>query len=315
MMLTFTEPTSEQAMYDLRHLPGVIKAEPFRAVPVRLRHGPSSRRLAIMGLSQRSDLYRVFDAREQQLQLPDEGIMISAALAKILKCNVGEFVEIDILEGSRATRLVRVAGLIDDFMDLNAYMEIGALHRLMREEGAVSGAYLSVDAAAIDPLYNQLKQTPRVAGVSIKEAMLSNFRKTLAENLLRMKTINVLFATVVAFGVVYNCARISLSERSRDLATLRVLGFTRRETSFILLGEMAILLLLAIPLGIAIGYGMAYSLVTDLATEVHRFPLVIQASTYGFAVGVTLLATLVSALIVRRRIDHFDLVAVLKARD
>lgn len=315
MMVTFVEPLSGRALHDLQHLPGVVRVEPFRSIPVRLKHGPRSRRLAIMGLPTDASLFRVFDAHENQLVMPEKGIVISTALAKLLDLRVGESLEMEVLEGFRPARAVPVVGLVDDFMDLNAYMEIGEMQRLMREEQSVSGAFLAIDSAQVDELYAKLKETPRVAGVTIKQAMLANFRKTLAENLLRMRTINVLFASVVAFGVVYNCARISLSERARELATLRVLGFTRRETSFILLGELAVLVALAIPLGMGIGYSLAYLLVSDLATEVHRFPLVIRPATYAFAISVTLTASIVSALVVRQRIDSFDLVAVLKARD
>jgi putative ABC transport system permease protein len=315
LMVTFFEPTSGRSIQSLEHLPGVMHVEPFRSVPIRLVHGPRSRRLSILGLPRDSTLFRVFDAHEQQLVMPEEGLVISKALAEILDVRVGQKLQVEVLEAARPERQVPVVGLVEDFTDLNAYMEIGTLQRLMREQAVVSGAFIAVDAVTLDKLYLELKQTPRVAGVTIKQAMLTNFRQTLAENLLRMRTVNVMFAAVVAFGVVYNCARISLSERSRELATLRVLGFTRRETSFILLGELGVLVAIAIPLGMLIGYLLAYWLVTSLATEVHRFPLIISSATYAFAISVTLLASIMSALVVRQRIDRFDLVAVLKARD
>lgn len=313
--VTFVEPTSGQAIYDLRHLPGVMHVEPFRSVPVRLRHGPRSRRLAIMGLPSRPQLYRPVDAERRPIDMPDEGLVVSRALAERLGCRAGDLVQVEVLEGERPVRQVPIVALVDDLLDLNAYMEISSLQRLMQEQDAVSGAFLMVDRPQVDRLYAELKETPRIAGVMIKEATVASLQRTMAENLLRMRAINVMFATVIAFGVVYNTARIALAERSRELATLRVLGFTRRETSFILLGEMAVLVALAIPLGMGIGYALASALVAQLATEVFRFPLVIRPTTYAMATTVTLVAALASALIVRRRIDHFDLVAVLKARD
>jgi putative ABC transport system permease protein len=164
-------------------------------------------------------------------------------------------------------------------------------------------------------LYTELKRTPRVAGVSVKRTAIESYQTTMAENLLRMKALNLVFASIVAVGVVYNCARISLAERSRDLATLRVLGFSKAETSLVLLGELAILVLAAVPLGLVLGYVLAWLLTWSLNTEVHRFPLVINSSTYAFAVIVVVLAALLSALLVQRRIDRFNLVEVLKARD
>lgn len=315
IMVSFVEPTAGQAMHDLRSLPGVLQAEPFRSTPTRLRFGHHTRRLAILGLQADAELFRLIDRSEQHVLLPPEGLVISQKLAECLACKVGDRIQVAVLEGSRPVRDVPIAAVVSDFIELNAYMEINALRRLLREQDSVSGAFLWVDAPATDALYSKLKQTPRVAGVSIKQAVLDSYERTMAENLLRMRVINVLFAAALACGVVYNSARIALAERSRELATLRVLGFTRREVSFILLGELALLVGAAIPLGMLLGYQLALVLVRSLDTEVHRFPLVINSSTYALAVTVTVLAALASALLVRRRLDHFDLVAVLKTRD
>jgi len=210
---------------------------------------------------------------------------------------------------------MRVIDLLDDFAGTTAYMNRDALNRMMREGRILSGAYLAVDRSRLEGLYVRLKHAPRVGGVVIKEAALESFRETIAENLLRMKAINVLFACIIAFGVVYNSARISLAERSRELATLRVIGFTRAEVSRILLGELAVLTAAAIPLGLVLGHGFAALTTWAYDTELFRIPLVIERSTYGFAALVTLLAALVSGLIVRRRIDRLDLVEVLKTKE
>jgi len=179
----------------------------------------------------------------------------------------------------------------------------------------LTGAFLTVQNDRAEELYRTLKNTPRISGVTIKEASVQSFRETIAENLGNIRFFNMLFATIIAFGVVYNSARISLAERSRDLATLRVIGFTRAEISAILLGELALLTLAAIPLGMAIGYVFAAWATLGLDTEVYRIPLVIGRKTYGFAVLVVLVGTAVSGLIVRRRLDHLDLVSVLKTRE
>ena len=315
MTVTFVEPTMGRVIHDLEHLPGVIAAEPFRAVPVRIRHGSAVRRIGIMGLAADRRLFRPRDASGRLVELPSAGIVLSEKLAEVLGCGLGDDVQIEVLELERPVRQVVVAGIVSDFIEINAYMQLGALHRLLREQDAASGAFLSVDPAQANRLYAELKATPRVAGVAIKRASLESYEQTLAENVLRMKAINVLFASVVAFGVVYNCARISLAERSRDLATLRVLGFTRAETARILFGELAVIVLAAIPVGLVVGYLLAGLLTASLATEVHRFPLRVSAGTYAFAALVVLTAAAGSASLVRRRLETLDLVAVLKARD
>ena len=195
-------------------------------------------------------------------------------------------------------------------------MDIRAVNRLMREGRVVSGAFLAVGPGQVDRLYALLKATPQVASVTVKRAALDSFRRTVAENLLRMRLFNVLFAGVIACGVVYNSARIALAERARELATLRVIGFTRAEISLILLGELALLTLAAIPVGMALGYGLAAAVIRlAYDTELFRIPLIVTRSTYGFAAAVTLAAALASGLVVRRMLDRLDLVAVLKSRE
>lgn len=316
MSLSFVEPTSARALSDIAHLPGVGDCEPYRNLPARVRSGYRSRRLGIMGIRPAGRLYRVMDISRRTMPLPAAGVVLSEKLAEVLGVGIGDLVTIEVLEGRRPVRPVPVAGLVADFAGIAAYMDIRAVNRLMEEGDTISGAFLAVDSARMDELYLELKRSPRVSGVTVKGATLASFRKTIAENLLRMRLFNVIFAGVIAVGVVYNAARIALSERSRELATLRVIGFTRGEISLILLGELAVLTLIAIPVGMLLGYGLA-ALVITLAydTELFRIPLVIARSTYGFAVAVTLTAALMSGLGVRRLLDRLDLIAVLKSKE
>jgi putative ABC transport system permease protein len=322
MMLTFVEPTSSGALNEVRNMPGVVHCESFRSVPVRLRSGHLSRRLAIMGLPReglpeqaRGRLYRLLDDKERPVSLPAEGLVLSDKLAELLHVKVGDVLRVEVLEGQRPVREAVVAGLVHEFTGTSAYMDLAALNRFMREGSTVSGAFLSVDPVEGDVLYQKLKVTPRVAGVTIKEAALRSLRETMAENLLKMRFFNILFASVIAFGVVYNTARISLQERGRELATLRVIGFTRAEISFILLGELAVLTLAAVPVGLAVGYGLAALATRGMDTDLYRIPLVVDRSTFAFAATVVLTATLLSGLVVRRQLDRLDLVSVLKTKE
>jgi putative ABC transport system permease protein len=311
----FGEPSEGRVVYDLQHLPGVRCCESFRTVPVRLRLGPRSRRMAIQGVDQQGELNRLIDTRQQRITLPADGLVLSRKLAEVLDAHVGDMLTVEVLEGNRPVREITVADLLEDFLGMNAYMEHSALNRLMREGPLVSGAYLAVDSARMEELYAKLKSCPRVAVVVIKEAALRSFKETIAENLMIMKTFIVAFACIIAFGVVYNSVRITFAERARELATLRVIGFTRAEVSRILLGELAVLTAIAIPGGLWLGYFLAELDTLANDTELFRLPLRIEPSTYGFAAVVTLLAALISGLIVRRQIDRLDLVSVLKSKE
>ncbi len=313
--VSFVEPTPGRALHDVNHLPGVNYCEPFRSVPTRFHFGHISRRVGVMGLEPDARLFRLLDENEREVALPPQGLMLSQKLAELMHVELGDVLTVEVLEGQRLVREVPVAKLITEFNGTNAYMNIHALRRLLREGNSVSGAFLAVDDDRLLDLYTTLKNTPRAAGVNIKSAAITSFEETIAENLLMMQAINVMFASVIAFGVVYNSARISLSERSRELATLRVMGFTRAEISAILLGELAVLTFIAIPVGLGLGYFFAWLTTFGLDTEVYRIPLVIDRATFGFATIVIIIAALITGLVVRRRLDHLDLVAVLKSKE
>jgi putative ABC transport system permease protein len=313
--VTFVEPRSAGASHELASLPGVMRVETHRSVSARLRAGQHERNVSLVGLPGDASLNRVVDQDGRARSVPMSGLLISEILAQTLDVRPGDRVEVEVLEGRRPALTMVVAATVRDNMGLQAHMPIEEMHRMMGEGGAISGAYLQVDEAALPELHARLKRIPAVAGVALTEAMRRSFRETMAENLSLQIGINVIFAGIIAFGVVYNAARISLSERSRELASLRVLGFTRREISAILLGELALLTAFSLPLGSAIGYGLSVLILESFTSEVFRIPLVVHANTVAWAWLVVLAASALSGLIVRTRLDELDLVAVLKTRE
>jgi len=313
--VNFVEPRSSDARYALAHLPGVIAVEPQRSVAVRVRAGHRERYLAITGVPPTPRFRRIVDRNGEPIRLPPGGVVLSQTLANALDITTGDIVTMEVLEGHRPTRRVEVSGLVDDLLGLSAYMDMEALHRLMQEGDIATGALMLVDSAQEAELSTTLKGIPTVAGTGFKRAVLRRFREVLAANLGLSIFINLLFASVIAFGVVYNAARISLSERSRELASLRVLGFTRAEISLILMGELALLTLVSLPVGGAFGYSLSALIVGSIDSEVYRFPLYVSRQAVAWSFLGIMGAALVSGLIVRRKLDALDLVAVLKIRE
>lgn len=313
--VTFVEPTSGPVIHELANLPGVLDCEGYRSIPVKLRCRHLSRRGGISGLSPDRRLFNLMSTDTKSFQLPTEGLTLGDKLAELLDAKVGDKITVEVMEGERPVREVPVTATIEEYGGTNAYMDIRALHRLMREDNTVTGAHLAVDARKLDDVNRFLKNSPRVAGVTVKDAAIESFNNTIAENQSRLQSFNVMFACVIAFGVIYNTARISLMERSRELATLRVIGFTRGEISTILLGELGVLTVVAIPIGMVLGYAFAALFTLTLDSEMFRIPLVVEKSTYGLAAAVTIFASIASGLVVRRRLDHLDLVAVLKSKE
>ena len=313
--LSLVEPGPARALADFRHMPGVVWAEPFRFVPIELRAGPITRRLMLQGLPERGTLSRVIDGRPQQLTLPPRGIIMSAKLAAVMQIGPGDSVTARVLEGREREITVPIVGLAEDFAGTAAYMERHALNRLLLEGDTVNGAHVVVDHGRWNDFLDAVKRTPRIAGCIIKDSLREGFRKTTAESIGLLQKIYLLFATIVAFGIIYNSARISLSERSRELATLRVLGFSRGEVGAVLVGELVLLTLAALPLGLLLGSGFAKGILTAVNTETVRLPLVLTAANYAFAVLVVALASTFSALFSARKISEINLVSALKALD
>jgi putative ABC transport system permease protein len=312
--LSFTDEKHPRALQAVERLPGVLRAEPFRSVAVRLRNRHLSRQLSIVGKPRDMDLSRVLDLDDRPVQLPRSGLVINERMAEVLRLRRGDVVELELLEGRRGTRLVPVVDIIKSYFGLTAFMDLEALDRMM-DGPRLSGAHIAYDSRRQGELYAAIKSTPAVGSIGLQRHALARFRETIAQNINYSVAIYVVLAVIIAFGVVYNSARIQLSENARELASLRVLGFTKGEVSRVLLTELALLTLAAIPLGWVIGYGFGWLLIQSFSSDLYRVPFTIERATYAKASLVVVMATAASALIVRRRIDTLDLIAVLKSRD
>ncbi|HEX7023177.1 MAG TPA: ABC transporter permease [Gemmatimonadales bacterium] len=313
--VVFSRPRPGAVAYELAGLPGVLRAEPFRFVPVRLRSGHLSRRTALMGLPEDGQLHRLLDRDLTPVALPTEGLLLSSKLAEILGVKPGDPVTVEVLEGKRLVRQVPVAATVDELIGLSAYMNRVALDRLLGEGPTVTGALLRTDPLESGQLFARLKRLPGVAGVTSHDATVASFEATIAESFGIVSTVLIGFAGALAVAIVYNTARIALSERARELASLRVLGFTRAEIGLMLLGEQALLAGLGIVAGLGAGYGFAALISGLYQWELFRFPLEISTRTYVQSAGVVMLAALASGIVVRHRLNRLDLVAVLKTRE
>ncbi len=315
LAVTFVEPTSWRGLHSLVSLPGVTYGEVYRAVPVRLKFEHRSYRTSIQSMEPGAHLQRLLDVALRPIEVPPEGVVLTDHLAKILGVRPGDWLTVEVLEGNRPVRRLPVVALAKQYIGVFGYMQRAALNRMMREENAISGANLAVDPLFQSEVYARLKEIPRIAATAIRKQSVTSFQKLQAEMVLFFTFVATLLGATIAFGVVYNTARIALAERSRELASLRVLGFTRAEISYILLGELGVITLAAIPLGFLVGNLLCAYLASQMQTDLYRVPLVLSPSTYAFAAAVVLGSACVSAFAVRRKLDHLDLVAVLKTKE
>lgn len=316
MSVGLVEPQGLGVVRDFKRLPGVMAAEPWRVVAADFRVGTRKHRGSIVGLAAANELQPIHDdATGEDIPVPSSGLVLGSYLAAKLAVRVGDEVHVEVLEGRRPSGPVLVAAVFETTIAMPAMMDLDALNRWLKVRPTVEYINLLVDANAEAALFTKLKEIPEVSAIMIRRAALDTFYDTIAEHMMVSITIFTGFACALGFGVTYNSTRIALSERGRELATLRVLGFTQGEISYILLGEVALLIFMALPLGCLVGRGLTLIMARAFDTELFRMPFVIEASTYGLAVVFAVLATATSAALVGRRVERLDLIRVLKTRE
>jgi putative ABC transport system permease protein len=315
LAVALTQKQSLDQWADTWGLPGVRVAEPYRAVAARLRMAGDVQDITVIGLQPSSRLRHVVDMQYRTIAVPPDGLIMSAWLMRQTRARLGQLIALEIREGRRRIVTTRVVALVDEPLGTYVYMNLQALGRLLGEPNTFSGANLLVDPAGRHDLFAALKRAPQVLGVEFRRDSIVNFRAMGDQSVAFIRKIEILFAVIIAFGVVYNIARIAVAERAYELATLRVLGFRRDEISTILFGEIAFLAVPAVPLGCVMGYLFSSWLSSSLSSRLLRFPIVLEPTTYAFATAVFVAAAVGSALVVRARLDRLDLVAVLKARE
>lgn len=311
----YSEPTAERSLYSLQGIQGIEYAEGFRHVTAKLKFEHRSYRTSVNGIEPGSQLSRLLDSNLKEINLPKDGVIITDYLSELLHIKPGDMLTIEILEGSRPTLQVPVIGTAKQYLGLNVYIQRSSLNHLLKEGDVISGAYLKVDEKYQKQAYKKLKNMPRIVGVIEQNSAIEGFYETMDNTILFFTFISTLLGGSIAFGVVYNSMRIALSERNRELASLRVLGFKRGEVAYILLGELGLLTLMAIPIGFLIGNGLCAYLAMKFDSDLYRIPLVLDADVYAFAALVVIVSSIISAMMIWRNLAHLDMVAVLKAKE
>lgn len=313
--LWLAEPAGDALRHEVARLPGVTMVEPTRYVPVRIGNGQRSERAQLRGVPDAPQLARIVDVHNRVHVPPGDGLVLTDRLADKLGLRIGELARVEVLEGRERVLALPLEATVQEMMGLNAYMRRTALDRALGDGELASGFALAVERGREDELLAATRTLPRVAGAFSKATLLRNMQDVSARNIRIMSTVLTAFAAVIAVGVVYNNARIALAERAWELASLRVLGFTRAEVSALLLGELALAIALALPLGMWLGWALVHVVTALLKSDQFFFPVVIQPRTYAWAAICVLAAGAASALVVRRRIDRLDMVAALKTRE
>jgi putative ABC transport system permease protein len=310
--ISFVEPIKTTSLTSVKAMQGVIMAEPIRSVAVIMKYGHREKNISLTATIKEPMLRKVLDLNLNQLTIPDSGLLMSQSLAEILKVKQGDYVTVQVLEDHQPELELEVVKISRQWIGIGAYINTDYLHRMLNQENRMNSATLLVDPLHQAELFQRLKNTPNIIGMNVVDQLRETFTEVMAENLYKSMMTNIFFATLICFGVIYNTARIALSERWRELASLRVLGLSNREVAYLLFGELSLLTMVAIPLGFLLGDFLAYGMTISLDTELFRVPFYIEHSTYGYGVIILLASTVVSFYLVWRQLTQIDLVTAQK---
>lgn len=313
--VSFVQNVPSRTIYDLQGMEGISHAEPVRFVPVVFRNGLRTYKGSITGLSPAPILHRALDKDLQPIALPERGIVLSTPLADELDVAVGDTLMLEIREGRQQTVMTQVAGIAESLLGAPAYMDLAALGRQVGEPNRFSAAYIAMRDGAQSKVYADLKDMPSVAGISLRSEAEDAFKKVMDEGAGSARFIMGVMAFAITFGIVYNVARVAQDESARDLASLRVLGFRHSEAAFVLLGELAVVVLLALPLGLWMGTGLSHLIAQGFSTDLYQIPVIFAPKAYGSSISVVVCAAVVSGWLVQRRIRSTDITLALKTRE
>jgi putative ABC transport system permease protein len=313
-VLVFAGDQPERALQEVARLPGVLQVEGQQFLAVVLTNGARTKHVGLQAMRPNPDLSRLVDTTGKVINPSRNGIVLSERLAGQLDAQLGDAIEVKFLTGRRESVMVEVSRIVQQYFGLGAYMDLEGLNALLRQAPQISVANVTLDTNQDDAFHAALAGLPQLASTTLMTQTRASFQDTIRQNVVIMTTIYITVGVLITIGVAYNGARIQLSERARELASLRILGLSRAEVSMILIGETMVLAIVAQPFGWLIGYLLARQMVRGFSSDLYSVPLVLNPPTYATASLIVLAAALGSALVVRRRIDTMDLVAVLKTR-
>lgn len=313
--VSFTQQLQDIVLIELKHIKGVIYTEGYRISPALLSNQNYSEQTALFGIPSDAKLKVVLDKNENPISIPDNALVLSKGLADRLHLTLGDWVNVNMLEGNKAKTMLEVQGIVNDYVGMFAYTNIFLINRILNEDHLINLAGISINHQHINQLYKELKKIPKVSSITFNTSIVQTFKETFAKHVLVFTSILAGFAIVIAIAVVYNNAIIILAERSWELSTLRVLGFTDREVSNIFFYNIIFEVLLAIPMGILFGYWISWSLLELMQTDWFKIPFIIESKTYVISIVVVIIASLMSFFIIKKRIQQLNLTAVLKVGD
>jgi putative ABC transport system permease protein len=314
--VSLRNPKGLELSSELMRMPSISGTEPQLLIVCDFKNGALKKRSGVTGMIRNNILNTPLDKNGTPVAIPETGLILSKKLAEILYLKTGDHVRLRPLIGRRTEVIASVAGIVDTYLGLSAYADIGYLSRLLGEElsaNIVLGK--TCNKSEWKNLYSALKKRPAVVGISERTRSLTQMDERFGKVMGTMIFMTVFFAGLIAFGSILNTALVSLSERSREVGTLRVLGYTPAQITWIFSGESHLLNSVGIVLGLIAGIGLSKLVSAAYSTELYRFPSVIYPSRLVISAILMFFFITLAQLIIYRMITRFPWLEVLKVKE
>jgi putative ABC transport system permease protein len=316
VQVSFFLERNKEALYEAQRFDYVTHAEPLLQYPFTLTNGWRTKDVLIVGLERDARLRRLMDTNEQVVDIGEGGLVLSEKLAQMMSLNVGDSVKMKPMMGRVTTeKIIKVTKIVQQYFGASGFMNIKALSRVLDEPFAMNSVLVSTDPGKSRLMNDELDDIPLISSVTVKADTIDSMETTMNMQMKVMSFMTVLFAGVIAFSIIYNITSVSLSERERELASLRVMGFSQKEVGRILYYENILMGIVGLFLGVPLGMLVCRGLVTAFDTEMIRLPYHLNPRTFIISITCTCIFVLISNLAIRHKINTLDLVETLKERE
>lgn len=307
--INFVRPLHEGVITDLSHLIKSGRIEPRLEYPFELVNGWRKNTVGIIGVPQQTAFYKFVDKDSNVVKLPNNGIFITEAVAKSLNVKEGETIIVKSFLPGKEDVSLQVAGIVKQYLGANAYMNIEEMRALLLERQMITG----VSVASKDNLKEKLKDVRNISTVSSVGDMKQSFVEYLDTMNLAIG-LYMLFGGILGFALIYNATIISISERKMEFASLRIMGFEKKDVYGMISKENLIMALIAIIVGVPLGLGMINGMADSFSSEMITFPVIFSPKFFIQAAAATIIFAIVAQLATLRKIYNLNFIDALKSR-
>ena len=313
--LTFVKPMPRSnVIRELNDVDGIKRVEPFLEIPVSLKFLNHKKDVIALGISDGSELYNVFDKDGNRLEVPKSGMMVSEQVANKLGVQVGDVLQVESIFAKDEKLNVKIEKIIPQYLGANIYMNQDVLLGLLKQGEMMTSALNAIDERAIPSLKDEYRASKYISIIEVRQEMIDKYEELMGSATYALWVMAII-SIITGFAIVYNSSIISLAERKRELASLRVMGMTPKEVMEVVSVEQWFIGFSGMIAGIPLAFLMSQAMSTSMSNDLYTIPPGTSGNAIVLAFIGTIFAIAVSQVSISRKVKQLDLVAVLKERE